>query len=127
MQYNTSMKALVPPHKAGPDGAPGDSWRIELDGGERRNADSVVLATGGLSFPAVGTDGTGHNVVETVRSVRSATMYAASFARQRAGLFPRHIAHETLRPYAAKVTLCALSSGALLCSSATVSTRRTRR
>ena len=68
MQYNASMKALVPPHKAGEDASARHTWRVDLDGGASCEADSVVLASGGLSFPAVGTDGTGHNVAETVRA-----------------------------------------------------------
>lgn len=37
----------------------GDAWSVVLDGGERISARSVVLATGGLSVPATGSDGVG--------------------------------------------------------------------
>ena len=37
-------------------------WCVRCDGGAEHSADAVVLATGGLSFPAVGTDGTGHRI-----------------------------------------------------------------
>ena len=37
-------------------------WRIHLEGKDDILADRVVVATGGLSFPAVGTDGTGHRI-----------------------------------------------------------------
>lgn len=38
---------------------PGSRWVVTLDGGERLAADRVVLATGGLSVPATGSDGIG--------------------------------------------------------------------
>lgn len=41
-------------------------WTATLANGEEFSADSVVLASGGLSFPAVGTDGTGHRLAELV-------------------------------------------------------------
>lgn len=37
-------------------------WRVEVDGGPAVAASSVVLATGGLSVPATGSDGTGLDV-----------------------------------------------------------------
>ena len=41
--------------------APSDAsfWRVRLGGGETLKASAVVLATGGLSVPATGSDGTG--------------------------------------------------------------------
>lgn len=39
-------------------------WSVRCADGRSFSADSVVLSTGGLSFPAVGTDGTGHRVAE---------------------------------------------------------------
>lgn len=37
-------------------------WACVLKDGATVEADRVILATGGLSFPAVGTDGTGHRI-----------------------------------------------------------------
>jgi hypothetical protein len=42
-----------------PDGA---RWCVRTAGGTEHTADAVILATGGLSFAAVGTDGTGHRI-----------------------------------------------------------------
>ena len=45
------------------DFAPGpDGWRIEREGGPPLQADAVVVATGGLSVPATGSDGIGLDV-----------------------------------------------------------------
>ncbi|KIZ02794.1 hypothetical protein MNEG_5163 [Monoraphidium neglectum] len=44
-------------------GAERCDWVCRLAGGTGVRARTVVLATGGLSFPAVGTDGTGHRIV----------------------------------------------------------------
>jgi predicted Rossmann fold flavoprotein len=41
-----------------------DSWRVELDGGAPIRARAVVLATGGLSVPASGSDGLGLGIAE---------------------------------------------------------------
>ena len=38
---------------------------VTLDGGERIAADAVILATGGLSYPATGSTGDGHRLAET--------------------------------------------------------------
>jgi predicted Rossmann fold flavoprotein len=37
----------------------GSGWSVELEGGERIGAAAIVLATGGLSVPATGSDGIG--------------------------------------------------------------------
>lgn len=58
---------------SGPDGEPGAEWLVRLESGDTLAAGSVVLATGGLSVPATGSDGTGlriarelgHSVVTT--------------------------------------------------------------
>jgi predicted flavoprotein YhiN len=42
-------------------------WDILLSDGKRISSDRVVLASGGLSFPAVGTDGTGHKIIQQAR------------------------------------------------------------
>jgi hypothetical protein len=50
--FDTRVTSLKPPV--------GDrSWRVVVDGGEEIPAAAVVLATGGLSVPASGSDGTG--------------------------------------------------------------------
>jgi predicted Rossmann fold flavoprotein len=51
--YETSVTALEPP------GAPGGPWRVGVTGASPLYASRVVLATGGLSVPATGSDGTG--------------------------------------------------------------------
>jgi len=52
--YRASVEALA----RAPDGR----WRCDCADGASFSADALVLSTGGLSFPAVGTDGTGHRV-----------------------------------------------------------------
>lgn len=42
-------------------------WSVDLADGTNVSCASVVLATGGLSFPQVGTDGSGHQILEHVR------------------------------------------------------------
>jgi predicted Rossmann fold flavoprotein len=44
----------------------GTSWWVELDGAPSLEARAVVLATGGLSVPATGSDGTGLTVAEAL-------------------------------------------------------------
>jgi len=55
--FNTTVVALVPPAGKLP-------WQILHEGGELTYADSVILATGGLSVPKTGSDGTGLRIVE---------------------------------------------------------------
>ncbi|HET7023709.1 MAG TPA: aminoacetone oxidase family FAD-binding enzyme [Gemmatimonadales bacterium] len=43
----------------GLDRPPGSGWRVALGGGEALDADKVIIATGGLSVPQTGSDGTG--------------------------------------------------------------------
>lgn len=45
-------------------GAGGGRWRVLVDGGSSIAARSVILATGGLSVPATGSDGVGLRVAE---------------------------------------------------------------
>lgn len=40
----------------------GDAWRVLLDGGAELRARAVILASGGLSVPATGSDGTGLDI-----------------------------------------------------------------
>jgi predicted Rossmann fold flavoprotein len=42
----------------------GGGWRVVLESGERLDTAAVVLATGGLSVPATGSDGTGLRIAE---------------------------------------------------------------
>ncbi len=44
----------------------GDGWRLSLESGEHLRAATVVLATGGLSVPAMGSDGTGLNLARAL-------------------------------------------------------------
>jgi hypothetical protein len=44
----------------------GNGWQIERRGGPSVQADAVVVATGGLSFPGTGSDGLGLSIVETL-------------------------------------------------------------
>ncbi|TVR52694.1 MAG: aminoacetone oxidase family FAD-binding enzyme [Gemmatimonadales bacterium] len=54
--FETSLAGLAP----GEDG----SWRISLEGGGGFHSRVVLLATGGLSVPATGSDGTGLRLLE---------------------------------------------------------------
>ena len=54
IRYNARFTGLTPS-----DGG----WRVELDGSVPLTAAAVVLATGGLSVPATGSDGTGIEVL----------------------------------------------------------------
>ncbi|MEX0842843.1 MAG: aminoacetone oxidase family FAD-binding enzyme, partial [Gemmatimonadota bacterium] len=45
-------------------GSGGAGWKLTLDGGERAAARAVILASGGLSVPATGSDGTGLRLLE---------------------------------------------------------------
>lgn len=51
-------------HADADTGAEAGSWHCVLADGSRHVTDRVVFTTGGLSFPGVGTDGTGHRVVK---------------------------------------------------------------
>ncbi len=55
IRFGTSMEGLEPA---------GGGWQLALDGGEVLEAPLVLLATGGLSVPATGSDGTGLRLVE---------------------------------------------------------------
>ena len=56
VRLGAMVEDIVPPQE------PGQSWQVVLAGGERISASAVVLATGGLSVPATGSDGTGLRV-----------------------------------------------------------------
>ncbi len=56
-RFGAMVESLEPPPPA-----PGEDWQVVLAGGERIAASAVVLATGGLSVPGTGSDGTGLRV-----------------------------------------------------------------
>jgi predicted Rossmann fold flavoprotein len=55
-RFDTRVVGLRPP-------AGGEPWKVLVDGGEEIGAAAVVIATGGLSVPATGSDGTGFRIV----------------------------------------------------------------
>jgi len=57
MRFGVSVTGLEPP------AAEGEAWRVRLDGGGTIEAARVVIATGGLSVPQTGSDGTGLRMV----------------------------------------------------------------
>ena len=54
--YDSGLQGLEP--------RAGGGWELGLAGGRREAAARVILATGGLSFPALGTTGDGFKVLE---------------------------------------------------------------
>lgn len=54
----------------------GSGWTVQLDGGREIAAAAVILATGGLSVPATGSDGTGFRLVRQLGHTLNDT-YAA--------------------------------------------------
>ena len=63
IRLNTPVKKLLTaPCDSGEDGKKHDSrvTGVLLSGGEVLEADAVILATGGLSYPSTGSDGDGH-------------------------------------------------------------------
>ena len=58
--FGTRVTDVAPMHTlADPPGDPGARWRVTLAGAPALEASAVVLATGGLSVPATGSDGFG--------------------------------------------------------------------
>jgi predicted Rossmann fold flavoprotein len=57
--FERSVEGLEPPGATA-------AWRVHLDGGETMAARAVILASGGLSVPATGSDGTGLRLVEAL-------------------------------------------------------------
>jgi predicted flavoprotein YhiN len=41
-----------------------DQWIITTEAGKRFPTEKVILSSGGLSYPAVGTDGAGHQILK---------------------------------------------------------------
>lgn len=52
-----------------------DLWELKTRGNELIHARKVIIATGGLSIPSLGTDGTGHNILSGLG--HSSTVYPA--------------------------------------------------
>ncbi|MEX0778210.1 MAG: aminoacetone oxidase family FAD-binding enzyme [Balneolales bacterium] len=42
----------------------GQYWKVSTDAGEHYSAPSVIIASGGMSVPSTGTDGTGHSIIK---------------------------------------------------------------
>lgn len=57
IRFEAAVSGLEPPAGEAP-------WRVRLEGGEVIEAHSVVIATGGLSVPKTGSDGTGLRLLE---------------------------------------------------------------
>jgi predicted Rossmann fold flavoprotein len=57
IRFGRSVEGLEPPGST-------RSWRVHLDQGETVAARAVIVASGGLSVPATGSDGTGLRMVE---------------------------------------------------------------
>src|SRR3954470_20316672 len=56
IRFDSMVSDLLPPGESIP-------WRVRLQGGGEIAASSVVIATGGLSLPGTGSDGTGLGIV----------------------------------------------------------------
>jgi predicted flavoprotein YhiN len=79
IRFGTRAISLDPPSPLrGPEdrdptgdqaGAPRGSWRVTLEGGEVLEGAAVILATGGLSVPATGSDGAGLSLLEVMGHV----------------------------------------------------------
>ncbi|MGQ0814256.1 MAG: NAD(P)/FAD-dependent oxidoreductase [Gemmatimonadota bacterium] len=55
VRHNSYVKDITPANT---------HWRVALEGGAGIDASKVIIASGGLSVPATGSDGTGLNIVE---------------------------------------------------------------
>ncbi len=55
IEYDTTVADFAPS---------GDGWRVEIENGEAIDADALIIATGGLSVPNTGSDGTGLRVLD---------------------------------------------------------------
>lgn len=66
-RFGVTVENLEPPP------VPGGDWQVVLAGGERIAAGAVVLATGGLSVPNTGSDGTGLRIAAALGHEMHAT------------------------------------------------------
>ncbi len=64
--FSRSVEGLEPPGST-------RRWRVHLDGGETLAASAVIAASGGLSVPATGSDGTGLRILEKLGHTVHAT------------------------------------------------------
>ena len=69
IRFEAHVVGLEPPVEGGP-------WRVRLQGGEAIAAAKVIIATGGLSVPQTGSDGTGMRIVRQLGHTLNET-YAA--------------------------------------------------
>lgn len=51
-------------------------WRVHTRNGNRFDGDSIIIATGGLSIPTIGTDGMGHTALKQI-GIGHSLLYAA--------------------------------------------------
>jgi predicted Rossmann fold flavoprotein len=65
-RFGAMVERIEPP-------AAGTDWQVILEGGERIEASAVVLATGGLSVPSTGSDGTGLRIAAALGHEMHAT------------------------------------------------------
>jgi len=98
-RFGVTVENLVPP------AVTGDDWQVVLAGGERLAASSVVLATGGLSVPNTGSDGTGLRVAAALGHEMYATYPALT------PLTANEPAHAALSGISLTVTLSARTDG----------------
>jgi hypothetical protein len=68
-RFGAYVVGLDPPVEGGP-------WRVRIDGGEALDAVNVIVASGGLSVPQTGSDGTGMRIVRQLGHTLNET-YAA--------------------------------------------------
>jgi hypothetical protein len=68
-RFGAYVVGLDPPVEGGP-------WRVRIDGGEALDAVKVIVASGGLSVPQTGSDGTGMRIVRQLGHTLNET-YAA--------------------------------------------------
>jgi hypothetical protein len=66
IRFDALVTDLLPPEGSNP-------WRVRLEGGEEIGAAAVIVATGGLSLPGTGSDGTGLGLVRRLGHTIHAT------------------------------------------------------
>lgn len=70
LRFDSYVVGLEPP------AAEGEPWRVRMEGGQAIEAAAVIIATGGLSVPQTGSDGTGLRIVKQLGHTLNET-YAA--------------------------------------------------
>ena len=74
VRLKTPVKAVLTEGEKGRTGADGERrkkdvsalWGLLLSDGRKEEADAVILATGGLSYPTTGSDGAGLRMAEAL-------------------------------------------------------------